>query len=97
MLAREKSLLIAEQQGYPLYVAQVPGGKLYVKTWPANQFILRFDYIYDMFHTTKLNFQFIRVYVLYLNYFIKIENIKYICSRTHTICRELLGSLQRAP
>ena len=79
VLAREKSLLIAKDPGYPLYAAQVPGGKLYVERWPANKFILRFDYIYDMFHMTKLDFQFIRMYALYLNYFIRIENIKYIC------------------
>ena len=79
MLAREKSLLITKEPGYPLYAAQVPSGKLYVETWPASQFILRFDYIYDMLHMTKLNFEFIRMYALYLNYFIRIENIKYIC------------------
>ena len=79
MLAREKSLLISGKPGYQLYAAQVPGGKLYVEGWPANKFILRFDYIYDMFHMTKLDFQFIRMYALYLNYIIRRENIKYIC------------------
>lgn len=28
---------------------------------------------------TKMDLQFIRMYVMYLNYFIRIENIKYIC------------------
>jgi hypothetical protein len=79
VLAREKSLLASKNPGYPLYAAQVPGGKLYVERWPADKFILRFDYIYDMFHMTKLDFQFIRMYALYLNYFIRRENIKYIC------------------
>ena len=55
------------------------GGKLYVERWPVNKFILRFHYIYDMFHITKLDFQFIRMYPLYVNYFIRVENIKYIC------------------
>lgn len=40
VLAREKSLLIAEKPGYPPYAAQVPGGRLYVETYPTNQFIL---------------------------------------------------------
>ena len=40
VLAREKSLLGAEKPGYPLYAAQVPGGKLYVERWPADKFIL---------------------------------------------------------
>ena len=31
VLAREKSLLTAEKPGYPLYAAQVPGGRFYVK------------------------------------------------------------------
>ena len=56
VLAREKSLLIAEKPGYPLYTAKVLAGKLYVENWPANQFIMRFDYIYDMFHMTKMDF-----------------------------------------
>lgn len=51
----------------------------YVATWPAHKFILRFDYIYDMFHLTKLDFQFIRLYALHLNYIIKRENIEYMC------------------
>ena len=40
VLAREKSLLISKKPGYPLYAAQVPGGKLYVERWPADKFIL---------------------------------------------------------
>ena len=56
VLASEKSLLTVAKLGYPLYAAQVSGGKLYVERWPTDKFILRFDYIYDMFHMTKLNF-----------------------------------------
>ena len=78
-MAREKSLLVTEKPGYLLYAAKVPGGRLYVEKWPANKFILRFDYIYDIIHMTKQDFQFIRMYVLYLNYFIRVKNIKYIC------------------
>jgi hypothetical protein len=40
VLAREKSLLISEEPGYPLYAAQVPGGKLYVEGWPVDKYIL---------------------------------------------------------
>ena len=40
VLAIERRLLSTEKPGYPLYPAQVPGGKLYVDTWPANQFLL---------------------------------------------------------
>ena len=36
VLAREKSLLIAEKPGYSLYAAKVPAGKFYVENWPAN-------------------------------------------------------------
>ena len=32
VLARERSLLISENPGYPLYAAQVSGGKLYIET-----------------------------------------------------------------
>ena len=40
VLARQKSLLISKNPGYPLYAAQVLGGKLYVERWPADKFIL---------------------------------------------------------
>ena len=40
VLAREKSLLISKNRGYPLYAAHVLGGKLYVERWPADKFIL---------------------------------------------------------
>jgi hypothetical protein len=56
VLVREKSLPISKNPGYPLYAAQVPGGKLYVERWPADKFVLRFDYIYDMFHMNSLDF-----------------------------------------
>ena len=42
-------------------------------------FIPRFDYIYNMFPMTKLDFQFIRMYALYIDYVTRRESINYIC------------------
>ena len=79
MLRREKSLIASENPGYPLYVVNVPWKKLYVDSFPSEKFFLRFDYIFDMFHLKKLDFTFVRLYALYMNYIIEIEQIPYIC------------------
>jgi hypothetical protein len=78
VLSREKSLLVSTNPGYPLYVVNVPQQRLYVQTFPADKFFLRFDYLFDMFHLTNLDFTFFRLYALYLNYIIRCEQISYI-------------------
>ena len=60
-------------------MVNVPRQRLYVDTFPAEKFFLRFDYIFDMFHLKKLDFTFVRLYALYMNYIIGIEQIPYIC------------------
>jgi hypothetical protein len=52
---------------------------LYVDTFPAEKFFLRFDYIFDMFHLKKLDFTFVRLFALHMNCIIRIEHIPYIC------------------
>lgn len=79
MLRREKSLIASENLGYPLYVVNVPRQRLYVDTFPVVKFFLRFGYIFDMFHLKKLDFTFVCLYALYMNYIIGIEQIPYIC------------------
>ena len=78
VLSREKSLLVSTNPGYPLYVVNVPQQRLYIQTFPADKFFLRFDYLFDMFHMTKLDFTFVRLYALYMNYIIRREQISYI-------------------
>ena len=79
MLRREKSPIASKNPGYPLYVVNVRQQRLYVDTFPAEKFFLRFDYIFDMFHLKKLDFTFVRLFALYMNYIIRIEQIPYIC------------------
>jgi hypothetical protein len=79
VLRREKSLIASKNLGYPLYVVNVPQQRLYVDTFPAKKFFLRFEYIFDMFHLKKLDFTFVRLFALYMNYIIRIEQIPYIC------------------
>jgi len=78
VLRREKSLIASQNLGYPLYVVNVPQQRLYIDTFPAEKFFLRFDYIFDMFHVKKLDFTFVCLFALYMNYIIRIEQIPYI-------------------
>ena len=79
MLQREKSLIASENLGYPLYVVNVPWQRSYVHTFPVEKFFLRFDYIFDMFHLKKLDFTFVRLYALHMNYLIGVDQIPFIC------------------
>ena len=79
MLRVEKGLIASTDPGYPLYVVNVSRQMSYVDSFPADKFFLRFDYIFDMFHVKKLDFTFVRLYALYMNYIIGIEKIPYIC------------------
>ena len=60
VLSTEKSLLASKDPGYPTYAACVPEGKCYVDTRPAEVFFLRFDHIFEMFLTRRLDFTIVR-------------------------------------
>ena len=75
----EKGLIGSKDPGYPLYVVSVPWQMSYVDSFPADKFFLRFDYIFDMFHVKKLDFTFVRLYALHMNYIFGVEQIPYIC------------------
>ena len=79
VLRVEKDLIASKDPGYPLYVVNVPRQLSYVDFFPADKFFLRFDYIFDMFHVKKLDFTFVRLYALHMNYLIVVEQIPHIC------------------
>lgn len=60
-------------------MVNVPRQMSYVDSFPADKFFLRFDYIFDMFHVKKLDFTFVRLYALHMNYIIGVEQISHIC------------------
>ena len=78
VLRVEKVLIASKDPGYPLYVVKVPRKLSYVDCFPADKFFLRFDYIFDMFHVKKLDFTFVRLYALHMNYIIGVEQIHHI-------------------
>ena len=78
VLRVEKGLIASKDPGYPLYVVNVPRQMSYVDSFPANKFFLRFNYIFDMFHMKKLDFTFVRLYALHMNYIIGVEQIPHI-------------------
>ena len=79
VLQTEKGLIASKNLGYPLYVVNMPRQRSYIHTCLADKFFLRFDYIFDMFHLKKLDFAFVRLFSLYMDYIIGIEQIPYIC------------------
>ena len=79
VLRIEKGLIASIDPGYPLYVVNIPRKMSYVDSFPADKFFLRFDYIFDMFHVKKLDFTFVRLYALHMNYIIGVEQIPHIC------------------
>ena len=79
VLRVEKGLIASKDPGYPLYVVNVPRQMSYVDSFPADKFFLRFDYIFDMFHVKKLDFTFVRLYALHMNYIIGVRQIPHIC------------------
>ena len=79
MLSTEKSLLASKDPGYPTYAARVPEGKCYIDTRPAEVFFLRFDHIFEMFLTRRLDFTIIHLFVLHMSSVMKSEEVSQIC------------------
>ena len=78
VLSTEKSLLASKDPGYPLYAVRVPPGKGYVDTMPAEVFFLRFDQIFEMFLTRRLDFTIVRLFALHMSFVINREEISQI-------------------
>src|SRR4051812_24289881 len=74
----EKSLLASKDPGYPLYAVRVSPGMGYVDTTPAEVFFLRFDHIFEMFLTRRLDFTIVRLFALHMSFVIKREEISQI-------------------
>ena len=55
VLSTKKSLLASKDPRYPTYAARVPEGKCYVDTLPVEVFFLRFEHIFEMFLTRRLD------------------------------------------
>lgn len=78
VLSIENSLLLSEDLGYPLYAVHVLSGRGYVQTCPADLFFLRFDHIFEIYLMRWLDFTFVRMYALHMNYIIRKEQISHI-------------------
>lgn len=78
VLSTKKSLLASKDPGYPTYAARVPEGKCYVDTWPAEVFFLRFEHIFEMFLTRRLDFAIVRLFALHMSSVMKREEVSQI-------------------
>jgi hypothetical protein len=75
VLSSELDLLRSEEPGYPLYTVDVPIGRGFVDSSPADLFFLWFDYIFEMYLMRRLDIMSVRLYVLHMNYIIRKEQI----------------------
>src|SRR4051812_29391076 len=64
VLSTERSLLASKDPGYPLYAVRVPPGMGCVDTSPAEVFFLRFEHIFEMILTRRLDFMIVRLFAL---------------------------------
>ena len=80
VLSTELNLLRAPTgtAGYSLYAAKVPSGLDFNHISPADLIFLRFDYIFEMLHMRRVDFTFVRLYALHLNYLVKKEELSQI-------------------
>ena len=60
------------------YAVSVPQGKCYVDRMPAEVFFLRFDHIFEMFLTRRLDFTIVRLFALHMSFVINREEISQI-------------------
>src|SRR5215216_2034822 len=60
-------------------MAHVPEGKFYVDTRPAEVFFLRFEHIFEMFLTRRLDFTIVRLFALHMSSVMKREEVSQIC------------------
>ena len=79
VLLTEKSLLASKDPRYPTYTARVPEGKCYIDTSTAEVFFLRFDHIFEMFLTRRLDFTIVHLFALHMSSFMKREEVSQIC------------------
>ena len=79
VLSTEKSLLDSKDPAYPTYATRVPEGKCYVNTRPAEVFFLRFDHIFEMFLTRRLDFTIVLLFALHMSSLMKREQVSQIC------------------
>jgi hypothetical protein len=66
VLAKEKDLIKSTDLNYPVFTAKVPKGWDFVDTSPADEFFLRFDHIFDMFHMKSLDDSLVHLFALHL-------------------------------
>ena len=78
VLSTEKILLASKDPGYPTYAACVLEGKYYVDTRPAEVFFLRFDHIFEMFLTRRVDFTIVRLFALHMSSVMKREEVSQI-------------------
>jgi hypothetical protein len=72
----EERLLQEKNPGYPVYTIKVPEGPGFVDTSPAEIFFVRYEDIYHLLHSNRLDYNLVRLYTLHMALKAKREKTK---------------------
>jgi hypothetical protein len=72
----EEHLLQEKNPGYPVYTIKVLEGHGFVDTSPAKIFFMRYEDIYNLLHSNRLDYNLVRLYTLHMALKVKREKTK---------------------
>jgi hypothetical protein len=72
----EERLLQEKNPGYPVYTIKVPEDHGFVDTSPAEIFFVRYEDIYNLLHSNRLDYNLVRLYTLHMALKAKREKTK---------------------
>jgi hypothetical protein len=72
----EERLLKEKNPGYPVYTIKVPEGHLFVNRAPADIFFMRYEDIYNLLHSKRLDYNLVCLYSLHMALKAKREKTK---------------------
>jgi hypothetical protein len=72
----EERLLQEKNTGYPVYTIKVPKGHGFVDTSPAEIFFVRYEDIYNLLHSNRLDYNLVHLYTLHMALKAKREKTK---------------------
>ena len=67
ILHLEAVLLKEKDPGYPVFTCKVPKGHGFVEAAPADLFYVRYEDIYNLMHSNRLDYNLVRLYALHMS------------------------------
>lgn len=63
----ETMLLKEKNPGYPVFTCKVPKGHGFVDAAPADLFFVRYEDVFDLMHSRRLDYNLVRLYALHMS------------------------------